>query len=152
MKRFFVTLVGSCLYTGFFPVAPATVASFAWVVAWLFLPGGHWLSHPVALGVMLPVAILLAGEMESWYGKDASRIVVDEFVGMQATFLLVEPSLAVGIAGFLFFRFFDIAKPFPVRRAEGAGGGLGVVLDDLLAGLYARAVLALLVPYLNSLP
>lgn len=152
VKRFLVTLAGSCLYTGFFPVAPATFLSLIWAAVWVFVPGAGVLSNPVFLAVLLPVAVLLADEMEHWYGEDASRIVIDEFVGMQATFLLLEPSLATGIAGFLLFRFFDILKPFPVRRAEGAGGGLGVVLDDLLAGVYARAVLALLLPLLASIP
>jgi phosphatidylglycerophosphatase A len=72
---------------------------------------------------------------------------VDEVAGQLVTFLFV-PWLAGGwtvFAGFVAFRVFDIWKPYPVRRLEGLGGGLGIMADDLLAGFYAAAVMSLLV-------
>lgn len=140
MKRFIVVILGSFIYSGFFPFAPATFASFIWLILWL-LPGGRFLTHPVAFLVTLPLSVYLSTVMEGYYGKDASPIVIDEFVGMQVTLCCFTPSPAVGIAGFFLFRFFDIVKPFPVGRSQKLKGGFGVVMDDVLAGVYSGAAL-----------
>ena len=79
--------------------------------------------------------------------KDPGAVVVDEVAGQLITFLFV-PWLAgpwTVFAGFLAFRVFDIWKPYPVRRLEGLGGGLGIMADDMLAGFYAAAAMSLLV-------
>lgn len=144
MKHFLVTFFGSFFYTGFFPFAPATFASFVWLLIWLFVPGGHWMTHWVVIAGLIPVAIFLSHIMEKRYGEDASCIVIDEVVGMQITLLLSPVSIKAGLVGFVLFRIFDIAKPFPAGRSQRLPGGLGVVTDDVLAGLYALAALALL--------
>ena len=149
MRRALVTFIGSICYAGYFPFASATFASFVWLLAFLFVPGGRWLANPIGLLIMIPISIYVSSEMEKYHGEDSSRIVIDEFVGMQVTFLMIEPSLAVGISGFILFRIFDIAKPFPINRSQRLGGGIGVVVDDLLAGLYSRAVLLLIMNYLD---
>ena len=144
MKRFLVTLFGSFFYTGFFPFAPATFASMVWLLVWLFVPGGHWMTHWAVIAGLIPVAIVLSGIMERRYGEDASCIVIDEVVGMQITLLLSPVSIKAGLVGFVLFRIFDIAKPFPAGRSQKLPGGLGVVVDDVFAGLYALAVMVLL--------
>lgn len=144
MKRFLVTIIGSVCYAGYFPIAPATFASFIWLLLYLFLPGGHWLSRPVLSFFLIPLAIWISREMERMYGEDSSRIVIDEFAGMHVAFILIEPTLVLGIIGFFCFRVFDILKPFPINRSQRVGGGVGVVLDDLIAGLYTRIVLLIL--------
>ena len=76
--------------------------------------------------------------------KDPAAIVIDEVAGMALAVLafpLTLPTLAVG---FLLFRLFDVTKPFPARASQGARGGFGVMVDDLIAGVYAAIVLALL--------
>ncbi len=144
MKRFLVTLFGSFFYTGFFPFAPATFASMVWLLVWLFVPGGHWMAHWAVIAGLIPVAIFLAHIMEKYYGEDAPCIVIDEVVGMQITLMLSTVSIKAGVAGFVLFRIFDIVKPFPAGRSQRLPGGLGVVIDDVLAGLYALAVMTLL--------
>jgi phosphatidylglycerophosphatase A len=144
MKRSIVTALSSFFYTGFFPFAPASFASLVWLALWLFLPGGAWLSKPIVALCTLPVAIYLSHEAEKYYGRDASCIVVDEVVGMQVTFLAMDPSLLVGAVGFVLFRVFDVLKPFPAGRAQRFPGGLGVVADDVFAGAYGRLVLLVL--------
>lgn len=149
LKKFLVTVFGSCFYTGFFPVAPATFACAIWLLVWLFVPGGRLLTHPIALAASLPLAIYLSFVMEGYYGQDASQIVIDEFVGMQVTLFMFEPSWKAGLAGFFLFRFFDIAKPFPVGRSQRLKGGFGVVVDDVLAGIYSYAALYILGRFLD---
>ena len=75
--------------------------------------------------------------------KDPGAIVVDEVAGMTLS-VLVFPlplSLSVLLAGFVLFRVFDVVKPFPANRAQALRGGVGVMVDDLIAGLYALLVL-----------
>lgn len=76
--------------------------------------------------------------------KDPSRVVIDEVSGFLLTLLLLAPSLFSLVAGFVLFRIFDILKPFPIRRIEKVGGGWGVVVDDLVAGVYANLCLRLI--------
>lgn len=148
MKKHLVTLVGSFCYSGFAPIAPASFACLVWLVIFLFVPGGRWLSHPVSLAIVVTPAVYLSREMERYYGKDASCIVIDEFVGMQITFLMVQPTITTGLAGLILFRIFDIVKPFPVGATERLGGGVGIVMDDFIAGIYSRVVLLLLLRFL----
>jgi len=141
MKRSIISALSSFFYTGLFPFAPASFASLIWVVLWLALPGGAWLSKPIVALCTIPVAIYLSHEAEKSYGRDASRIVIDEVVGMQVTFLAMEPSLLMGAIGFVLFRVFDVLKPFPAGRSQRLPGGLGVVTDDVFAGAYGRLIL-----------
>jgi len=80
--------------------------------------------------------------------KDTSRIVIDEIVGFQWTMFLVAPTVLHIFIGFAFFRLFDIAKVFPAgyfqRRLP---GGYGIVVDDVVAGMYANIALLLLIKF-----
>ena len=146
MRRF-ITIIGSFFYTGYFPFASATFASLVWLIAFLFLPHFGWFVKPYSLILTFPVAIYASGEMEKYFGHDSSRIVIDEFVGMQVSLLLLKPDPLVAVSGFVLFRVFDIAKPFPVGRSQKLRGGFGVVVDDVLAGVYSRLVLALIIRF-----
>ena len=93
----------------------------------------------------------MSGEAEKIFNeKDSSRIVIDEIVGFQFAMFLVTPTALHVFLGFLLFRFFDIAKPFPVRLCERKlPGGYGVVGDDIVAGVYANIFLLLSIKYLG---
>ena len=125
------------------PSAPGTVASAATAVAlWLLA-----LSTPALAIVLLIVTALgiwAADEAERALGaKDPGAIVVDEVAGMALSVLTLPPTPAVLAAGFVLFRVFDVLKPFPANVAQRLPGGVGVVVDDLVAGLYALALLLL---------
>ena len=131
---------------GYFPLAPGTVGS----LAALGLACGlhHFLAVPA--WAMLVFAVLLfapacwASDVaeDHFGGKDPSRVVVDEVVGQWLTLAAADPSRwQHWLAAFVLFRFFDIAKPGPLRRLERIPGGLGVVLDDVAAGLCGMMVL-----------
>ena len=91
------------------------------------------------------IAVYAAQAMERKWGKDPSRVVVDEAVGFLVTVAFLPPGLATASAGFVLFRIFDIAKPPPARRLESLPGGWGVVMDDVAAGVYGNLVLQLAV-------
>jgi len=141
--------VGTGFYSGFFPIAPGTVGSAVGVVIYLALArlgaigAGFSAGWIAVLAAVLVVGALCARDLERRWGPDHKRIVVDEVWGMLVSLAFLPPAAGYVIAGFLLFRFFDIAKPFPARRAEHVTRGWGVMLDDGVAGIYACAVLHL---------
>ncbi len=101
------------------------------------------------LAAILVAGIWSAGHVERIYGHDASKIVIDEVIGQMITIGFVSRSGTSAIAvevflGFLLFRFFDILKPFPLRRLERLPRGFGVVADDVGAGIYGLIALMFL--------
>ncbi|MET0626597.1 MAG: phosphatidylglycerophosphatase A [Pyrinomonadaceae bacterium] len=167
---YFAMALATC-GVGLIPLAPGTWGSAVGVGVYLLLARGAERgfdaavargldlspqTFPLVLNTVLLVAILFVSVVGTWAAtraekllgkKDPGAVVVDEVAGQLVTFLFV-PWLAGGwmvFAGFLAFRVFDIWKPYPVRRLEGLGGGLGIMADDLLAGFYAAATMSLLV-------
>ena len=135
--------VASVFYAGYAPVAPGTVGSAAAAAVYWALP--EW--NPT-IGVAVTLFLLLVGiwassKAEGVYGHDASKIVIDEFTGFFIAVLFLPKTLVVVILGFFIFRFFDILKPYPLRHAERMEGGLGVMADDVLAGIYTNILLRL---------
>ena len=102
-----------------------------------------WMIYVLTAVAFACLAIYLADEAEKLFQvKDASPIVIDEVAGMLVTFFLVTPTPAHIVVGFLLFRFFDVVKIFPANWCQNRlPGGLGVVADDLAAGVYANLVL-----------
>ena len=106
------------------------------VALWLipFSQVGLW----AALAAVVAVGIWASHRVEEVLGrKDPGVIVIDEVAGMMVAVLLLPRTPGVLLCAFLLFRIFDIWKPFPVREAEALRGGLGVMVDDLIAGVYA---------------
>ncbi len=95
--------------------------------------------------ILLITGIYTSGKVERSWGKDHQRMVIDEVLGMAITMLFLPINLTTLCIGLLLFRFFDIRKPLFIRRLESLKGGWGVMLDDLLAGVYANCVLRLIV-------
>lgn len=110
---------------------------FAWGIAMLAAP--HWLF--VAAAVLFPVGVWASNRYDSMKNAhDSSEIVVDEVVGVWLVLALAPPDWLHYLAGFLLFRIFDIAKPWPVGWVDRRlAGGLGVMADDVLAAVYAMA-------------
>jgi phosphatidylglycerophosphatase A len=154
MRRLAV-LVATGFGIGRMPVAPATWASLAVALLLALLAAvAPTLLAPIPLGiailVLLPVAIWASGEAERDLGTDAHPIVADEVVGMLVSVWgiarLSEPHPAVVLgAAFFLFRFFDIVKPFPIGRSQRLPGGIGIVVDDVLAGAATNLVLRALI-------
>ena len=143
MPRPLLYTIGTFFGTGFFPIAPATVASAGvmvlWWASWTFLgPIPLWLQGVLLVGVTA-IGIPIAGKLEDIHGEDPSLVVIDEVAGMLVTYFALNAGLYGWIAGFFWFRFFDILKPLGVRRLEnlGGGGGLGIMADDIGAGVLA---------------
>ena len=105
--------------------------------------GWNWQLGPAALGTvaLLGLGTWAAQRVESAWGKDSYRVVIDEVAGMWVAMLLVPVTGPRLLVGLVLFRFFDMVKPLFIRRMEDLPGGVGVMADDVLAGLYANLLL-----------
>ena len=133
------------LGTGLSPVAPGTVGSLLGVaLAWATLPLGTGAQILVAIALMLS-GIAICGVSARRIGvHDHSGIVWDEIAAMYAVLIMAPDGVIGWTAAFLLFRLFDIWKPWPIRDLDHSmRGGLGIMLDDIIAALYAALLLGL---------
>src|SRR5438132_13748998 len=140
--------VATAAGAGFVPKAPGTAGSVVGVAIYLALSrAGRGAYFPHVIIFFFIVGIWASSRVEHMWGHDAQRIVIDEVVGQMITFGIAAGRYSLSASyialGFGLFRLFDIVKPFPVRHLERFKGGLGIIMDDVGAGLYALAVLTL---------
>jgi len=137
-------------YSGRFPVAPGTVGTLVGVLLYWCMKGLSPLWYGVLLLLIIVIGIWTAGRAEVLLGrKDSPSIVIDEIAGYLVAMFLVPTRWWFVTAGFLLFRVFDILKPYPLKRLETAPDGLGVMLDDIGAGIYTNLVLQAAVFYFS---
>ena len=137
LKYKFSEIICTVLYIGKLPLAPGTFGSLAALVCWFFIKPS--LSDPLFLlftggifflGIACSEIIVSANNV-----KDPQFIVIDEWVGMWIGLYLVEHSIFWGFASFFCFRIFDIFKPGPIGEMDKMDGGIGVMMDDVVAGI-----------------
>jgi phosphatidylglycerophosphatase A len=131
--------------TGLAPFAPGTFGSIPGLILfWLTLDFGLYVQMGIAIAMAL-VGIWICGESARRIGvHDHGGIVWDEIVGMYVTLFLAPVSIVGFVLAFVLFRIMDIVKPWPIRDLDHSmRGGLGIMLDDLLAAVYAAVLLAL---------
>jgi len=147
--RSIIIALASAGYVGYIPVASGTFGS---AVAIPLFWGLHHLlsSSPVACVLVLVGAVVaacwIAGQAEGLFDEhDSSKIVIDEVVGFLAATLFIAPTWPNTIAAFFIFRALDVIKPFPAGYIDkNLEGGAGVVLDDVVSGLYSNVILQIL--------
>ena len=141
-------LLSTGFYSGYSPVAPGTMGTAGATLMWIV---GYFLLNYECLQVATSFAIVTftllsvpsINRLEKVWGEDPLRVVVDEMVGVWIALLAVPSNGHWGyiVGAFVLFRFFDIVKPLGVRRMECIKGGWGVMLDDVLAGVYGAILL-----------
>ena len=144
--------VATCGYIGYVPVAPGTFGSAAGLVLFAFI---RWSgSMAIELGVivlLLAIGIWSGNVAEKHFGKvDPGPVVLDEVAGMLITLALIPVTLSGAIIGFLIFRLLDVVKPWPANRFEALPGGLGMMADDAMAGVYGNVAMRLLIAVLPA--
>lgn len=149
MKKpsFLPVLIATGFGSGFSPFAPGTAGAILATLIWF---GLSFIISEVCLLWLTVVLILLfaiagiwaANRLKPYWGEDPSRVVVDEMVGVWIA-LLAAPAgdIWYTLGAFALFRLFDIFKPLGIRRMESFPGGIGVMMDDILAGIYSFAIL-----------
>ena len=137
-------LVATGLGSGYSPVAPGTAGSLVGLLLFLPLAGrAFWIQLAAVVAVTI-LGVLAGGRLATTLGaKDPGVVVVDEVAGQWITFLALPMNPVIAVAGFLLFRVMDIVKPWPARALERLPGGLGIMADDVAAGIYAHLLLRL---------
>ncbi|MEJ6736387.1 MAG: phosphatidylglycerophosphatase A [Flavobacteriales bacterium] len=145
-------LTASALGAGYSPFAPGSMGAIVGCLAlWLFEKYNliSTTSTPIPfIGLIVITTILgiiATDKLEEDWGKDPSKVVLDEVIGMWITMMFVPLSFLNVLIGFILFRFFDIAKPLGIRKLESLKGGIGVMADDILAGIYANISLQIII-------
>jgi phosphatidylglycerophosphatase A len=147
--NFFEKIIGSGFYTGYIPVASGTFGSM--VAIWIYLiPGFEQLIIiiPSTL-ILIFYGIFVGTKFEAQYGKDPAECTVDEVVGTWISVIALPKTLWIIVAAFFVWRILDIIKPPPARNLERIKGGLGIMIDDVVSGIYTLIIMHLVV-YLMS--
>ena len=141
-----VLFLATGFFTGTVPFAPGTFGSLIGLPLFFFLSHLNILRSFAWVLLFVIFSVWIASAAEKILNEeDSPRIVIDEIAGMTVVFLGLPFNMITAGAGFLIFRIFDIWKPFPIRMLERkVRGGFGIVLDDVLAGVYANLILRLI--------
>ncbi|MBU1404361.1 MAG: phosphatidylglycerophosphatase A [Proteobacteria bacterium] len=142
MDRLFMT-IATGFGAGYLPKAPGTWGSLLALPLHFFLSQLAPSHYALALGGIFFLGVITAGQAEKILDrKDPGVIVIDEVIGMLITLIGAPDNPLIWLLGFGIFRFFDIFKPYPIRIIDRRiNGGMGIVLDDVLAGVYSCIVL-----------
>jgi phosphatidylglycerophosphatase A len=141
---FFHKLISTSLGIGYIGKGAGTVAAVACCICWYFAWAGGY--PPVVSSTIITLFILIIGVwsgniVETIWGKDHQRVVIDEVAGMCISLLFIPVNVTYVLCGLFLFRLFDITKPFLIRKLELLPGGWGVMADDVLAGIYTNILL-----------
>ncbi len=129
-------------FSGRAPGAPGTAGTLAGVLLYLAVRGLPAGAYGALCVLLILIGTWVAGRAETILGRtDHPSIVIDEIAGYLVAMFLVPSGWQTAAAGFVLFRAFDIAKPFPLKQVQKLHGGLGVMLDDIGAGIYTNIIL-----------
>jgi phosphatidylglycerophosphatase A len=142
VSRAIILFIAQGAFSGKAPIAPGTAGTVIGVLLYLGIKDLPTLSYGLITCLVCIIGIWTAGRAEAFLGKkDHPSIVIDEIAGYLISMFLVPHGWAFIIAGFFLFRIFDIIKPWPVFQLQSLHGGLGIVIDDIGAGVYTNLVL-----------
>jgi phosphatidylglycerophosphatase A len=146
--------IGTFLGIGLIPIMPGTFASIAAALIWISIPEYYFYNSSeksiyfgeyfIFLGILIICSyffVYICKECEKKFGKDAGCIVIDEVVGYMVAVMFLPRTMMVAIYALILFRIFDITKPFFINRLQKLPHGWGVMLDDVLAGVYTNIIL-----------
>jgi phosphatidylglycerophosphatase A len=128
---------------GYFPLAPGTLASLVTVLIYKYiLYKWNWLYMLLLFLLLYVLGVITSSIYVSGSGiDDPSEVVLDEVLGQLVALFMLEPSWILILPAFFVFRFFDILKPLYIKKAENFSKGWGIMLDDVIAGIYTSILL-----------
>ncbi len=145
--NFFERLLGSGFYTGYIPYASGTFASIV-ALAIYWIPGFENPYVIITATILFFIyGIFIGNKFEVIYGKDPSQCTIDEIVGMWLSLLFLPKSIVVSLYSFFIWRILDILKPPPARNLEKMKGGLGIMIDDFVCGIYTLMIVRIIITF-----
>ena len=153
-KNLLHIIIATGFGSGYFPKAPGTAGAVLATLLWLGMSFILTFSQLLLVTALLIVLFTFlgawsSGVMETYWGEDPAKVVIDEMVGVWIPLLAVNNEnkynyIFYALVALLLFRLFDIFKPLGIRKMEAIKGGWGIMLDDILAGIYSLLVLLIL--------
>lgn len=142
--NYFIVILATGFGVGYSPISPGTLGTLLALPIYSFLSGIPFPLYEITLAGFFFLSVWVSEKAGAVFGKkDDRRIVIDEIMGFFVTMLWIPKTTFWVTIGFVLFRLFDILKPPPIRLVEKARGGYGVILDDVVAGVYANILLHL---------
>ena len=143
----FHKIISTTLGIGYIGKGAGTYAAIFTCVIWYLLVGESTNNlTPLLITFLITLqGVKSAHRVDTIWGKDHQRVVIDEVAGMCITLLFVPVTITYILIGLVLFRFFDIVKPLGIRKLELLPGGWGVMADDVLAGIYANVLLQIII-------
>jgi phosphatidylglycerophosphatase A len=147
--NFIEKLLGSGFYTGYFPFITGTFGSIAALLIY-WIPGFEkpYIILPAIL-LFFIYGVYVGGRFEKIYGKDPSECTIDEVVGMWLSLLFLPKGIIISLISFIIWRILDILKPFPARKLEEINGGLGIMIDDVVCGIYTLIIVRIIISFVK---
>ena len=137
--------IATVFKAGYVPIAPGTIGSVVGLlVFWLIKDSASFTVQMLVIGALFFAGVWASTLVEQDLERqDPGIVVVDEVVGMLVALMLLPPTTTVIFVAFFLFRLFDIVKPYPARWCAQLSGGRGIMMDDVVAGLYANVLIHL---------
>jgi phosphatidylglycerophosphatase A len=146
--KVFNYLIATGLGLGYSPLAPGTAGSLlGLLLMYLMFPLSVWLIV-LTISILFILGVYTGTVLEKDHGPDPSLVVIDEIVGMMISLILVPRIWWIYGSAFLLFRIFDIIKPPPINASQKLKGGWGIMIDDVLAGLYTLIIIHLILNFI----
>lgn len=147
----FYKILFTAFYTGYLPVAPGTAGTVVGMAIYIleYLLFGveiSWIVNIIVVVLVLYPSIRIADAGEMFFGeKDPPEVVIDEVIGYWVSVIAFPFNWKIVVLAFFIFRLIDIIKPYPLKRLQRLSAGLGIVIDDIVAGLYTNLLLIIVV-------
>jgi phosphatidylglycerophosphatase A len=147
MLKALVRILSTFFYVGYLPLIPGTFGSLAGIFLYYFVRG-NLAEYLLVTSVVVIIGFFVCGRAERQMQKSDPRyVVIDEVAGMLASLLFIPYDIKLVVLAFLLFRILDTLKPFPAGRLERLKGSMGIMGDDLVAGLYTNIILQVVVNF-----
>ncbi len=134
--------MGSGFLTGYIPFASGTWGSAAALLIYWFVPGMENWKILLPMSVVISIYGFYVGDLfEMKFGKDPAECTIDEVAGMWISLMFLPKSILIAVITFFIWRVIDIVKPAPARQAEALKGGYGIMMDDIIGGVYTCLIM-----------
>jgi len=144
MNKLIATWFGIGYIKGGGTIAAAVTCGLIWLFWQSPAAQSNWVLL-IITAVITFIGVYVGDKVEPFWGKDSYRVVIDEVAGMLITMVFVPHNPWLLLAGFILFRFFDMVKPLFIRKLEKLPGGTGVMMDDILAGIYGNILIQIFI-------
>ena len=142
LRNFLIKAISSFLFVGYLPLIPGTFGSIAAIGIFYLIHGVSCSGYFLFIFYIMVLGLITSGRMEKLLNKkDPGCIVIDEVMGMLIALSFLPPEPKIVFLAFLMFRILDTLKPYPAGKLQNMHGAIGVMGDDLVAGVYANIVL-----------